>query len=382
VLGAVRHDGAIWVIAEVDRGVTLRRLLQVTTPSPAQAGVLAADLLEAVEALHAAGHAHGKLHAGNVHLSGSAGLRLADWADAALLPPSPQDELRRADVAAAAALVAQLGGAARRAGGRDDARRARLLAALEQAANCEELAEKGPGAVARVLEVALGGPGGRARAGEELASLVAAVPPTGRLWLPTAETLPGAQLQARRCRRLARVFSALWSRLWRMAATLAVLGAVVGMQLVLLGDRITPNLDVLLGRRSGERGVAGVSPAGHALHAVPVLAPLAAGPITGVDLRAPDACRNRDLCRVVVHVHLQPQEAPLRAAWTFEVVDRCTGARVSHPGGAVWVRAGTERVTRLSALRLPLDRPLAVIALMSEPASVAAGPLRLADGGC
>src|SRR5439155_20815914 len=68
VLGSLRRDGAIWLVSELDRGVSLRRLLQVAELPPAQATVVAAELLAAVDALHAAGHVHGRLHTGNVHV--------------------------------------------------------------------------------------------------------------------------------------------------------------------------------------------------------------------------------------------------------------------------------------------------------------------------
>lgn len=130
VLGTLERDGAIWLVSELDAGVSLRRLLQVAKLSPLQAGVFAADVIEAAEAMHAAGYAHGRLHSGNVHVGLGGEVRLTDWAVGVLTNPGRAGGRKPADRRAVAALVAELTGhklAVKDAGGSE----AELQAAVE-----------------------------------------------------------------------------------------------------------------------------------------------------------------------------------------------------------------------------------------------------------
>ena len=388
VLGSVRRDGAFWLVSELDRGVSLRRLLQVARLAPAQATVIAAGLFAAVDALHAAGHVHGRLHSGNVHVGPGAEVRLVDWGATAIEGSAGTDgrrtDARRAvDLAAAALVVAHLRRAAGRAGGRDDGTRADLLAALERAAAASGLAARRAGRAAEDLEAALGGPDDRTAAKRVLAEVVAAVPRSRQGW---PGTVPPAARKPTRRRRVRRAIRTLWSPARKVALALVVLAAVLGTDALLLGDQVRRNIGALArpdptaDQRAAAAGAA-------ALDRPPAPLPdlsLATPPIAAVDVRMLDRCRPGSACMVLVQVRVLRQSTPLEVAWTFRIIDRCGGAEVDLPGSAALVPAGADRVIRLTSVPMPPWRAAEVVAVTTEPVPVAARPLPLAggDGSC
>src|SRR5437763_978020 len=71
-------DGEVWVDSELDRGIPLHRLLVVAALTAGQAALITEGILEAVDALRAAGVPHGDLHPGNVHVGPTGQVRLGD----------------------------------------------------------------------------------------------------------------------------------------------------------------------------------------------------------------------------------------------------------------------------------------------------------------
>jgi hypothetical protein len=356
VLGTLERDGAIWLVSELDAGVSLRRLLQVVKLAPLQAGVLAADVIEAVEAMHAAGHAHGRLHPGNVQIGLGGEVRLTDWAVGVLTNPGPGRGPKPADRRAVAALVAQLTGN-------------------------EPAAKDGRGSDADP-EAALGAPEAQAVARVGLAALVASearnrppIPPL-RDMLPTVVHVPDrTPVQHQWRRRLVRGLRAAGAPVGRAGVTLALLATVVGAEFVLFGDRMASNVELLRGRPTAPTGMASPPSAPKRVPRSPL--PLSAGPVAAVELRALDPCRPGDRCTLIVDVRVQPHGAPLRLSWRFRVVDDCTGSQVSLSGSTGSLRPGVDRIVRLHSVALPAGRALEVVAATSEPAAVASRALHL-----
>jgi hypothetical protein len=167
--------------------------------------------------------------------------------------------------------------------------------------------------------------------------------------------------------------------LWKAAAVLGVLAAVVAGELVLFGDQLTRNLDVLLARESRTAATGPRRPA-----PIPVLAPPAAGPVTQVEVRPLGACRAGGVCTVLVQVGMRPHPRPLLVTWRLEIFDRCRQSRQRHPGGAASVSPGRDRLIETISLPIPQGRSLAVIPVTSEPVLVAGKPMRLPgdEGPC
>jgi hypothetical protein len=377
----------MWLVSELDSGVPLRRFLQVVRLSPAQAAVIVMDVLTALHWLHDAGRFHTGLHADNVHIGPTGEARIGDWALAALVPHESSDEPRRADLAAVAAVAGQIAGAARPSPWPGDHRDAHLLHALEQAASNDALADAGTGAVAAALETGVG-PGRQAVVRKELGALVAATPRSGKGPLvrsavagDAAQPTTGEAESTHRLRpsRAVRVTS---KGVWRLLAALVVLGGLVGIEFAVLHGRITHDLRVLVGNQPASRGRP-PSSATHSPGPVPALAPPASGPIAGVDIRPLHPCTAGSVCTIRVLVQLVPSHQPLRVEWTFDIVDRCTGAVVTQPGGAALAQPGNDTIVALSSPTLPLGRSIAVIAETLLPRAASAPlPVPAKGGSC
>ncbi|MDQ3947076.1 MAG: hypothetical protein M3357_18340 [Actinomycetota bacterium] len=167
---------------------------------------------------------------------------------------------------------------------------------------------------------------------------------------------------------------AVWSRLWKAGAVLTSVAILIAGELLLFGDQVGHNLDVLFARQSNQ------VPAGRAPRPpapLPVLAPPADGPVTQVEVRAMDTCRPGGECTVLVQLGLRPQPRPIQVAWGFEIIDRCRDSRERRPGGTVSLPPGRDRVMETFPLAIPPGRSVAVIPLTTEPVAVAGRPIRL-----
>jgi hypothetical protein len=158
----------------------------------------------------------------------------------------------------------------------------------------------------------------------------------------------------------------------------AVLGAVVAAEIVWLGDDITKDIDLLLDAgRGGEEPADEPEPDGLP---VPVPAPASAGPVAGVDLRPLASCSPGAPCSVRLLVRLVPSPEPQVVAWSYRVVDRCTGATTTVPGGSVTMPPLAERAEVVGDVALPPLAGVALLAVTDVPAVAASGPV--SAGSC
>jgi hypothetical protein len=344
-------------------GVALSRLLALARPTPPQALELGLGLLDALLAAAADGTAPDAVDPG-VTPDG----RVTPAALPAGGRARPADQV-----------LAELAAAARRPGTADPAGD-RAPAELDAAA--AELAAEGVAAAARRLGTAAAGLD-RARMRAELGALARAVggtavaAPGGAARVRPAGARPaGARGRPgpdapRRARSTGRRVGA-----WLLS--LVVLGAVVVSEVVLLGDDISTDIDLLLDAgRGGEEPEEEPEPDG--LPVVPP-APPAAGAVTGVDLRALAPCATGAPCTVRLLVRLVPAAEPRTVTWSYRVVDRCTGASSTVPGGEVAVPPQADRVAVVGVVPLPALPGLAVVAVTDVPAVAASAPV--STGSC
>ncbi|RBY81268.1 hypothetical protein DQ239_01240 [Blastococcus sp. TF02-09] len=333
----------------VPEGIGLGRLLALARPTPPQALLLGLDLLEGLLAVAAEGPVPGAV-------------------DVVVTPDGRAAPGAAVRGRPAGQVLAELGAAARRPGA--DPAAEGLLAELDLAA--AELAADGVGPAARRLRTAAGALD-RARVRAELGALAraAAGPGSGG-----SGTLPGG---ARRVTGRPRPpdggprAGRAGRRIGAWLLSLVVLGAAVVAEVVLLGDTIRTDIELLLDAgRSGEQPVDEPEPDG--LPVVPP-APAAAGSVTGVDLRALAPCAPGTPCTVRVLVGLVPSAEPRTVAWSYRVVDRCTGVSTTVPGGTVAVPPQADRAAVVADVPLPALPGLALLAVTDAPAVAASAPV-------
>ncbi|WP_206743797.1 hypothetical protein [Carbonactinospora thermoautotrophica] len=349
--------------------------------SPAQGAVIAAEILGVLEARHAAGRVHGRLRAEDIHIGPGGEVRvLGDT------PAAQDDEARRADLEAAVALVGQLAAATSSRGRHAAASQSHLLALLERLAAGNPLIVTGVGQPAAELRAALGGPEGAERARGELGALAATLlgmrpaPPPSSDPVPPVPAEEAVEEAARPPRRLSQTLRAAWPWLWRVAVAVTVFATAVWLEYAFLREEITRSLQLL--RRPEATASARPGTTGRPPSPVPVLAAASAGPLTAVDARPLQRCAPGKPCPIRVLVRARPGTKPLRVGWSFEIIDRCTGARVSRPGGEVTLKPGSDHAIALNRLQLPNGRAIAVIVITNTPARVAGPPLPFpATGG-
>lgn len=160
--------------------------------------------------------------------------------------------------------------------------------------------------------------------------------------------------------------------------SLVVLGAVVTAEVVFLGDDITKDIDLLLDAGRGEEEPAD-EPEPDGLP-VTAPAPASAGNVVSVDLRPLAGCTPGAPCSVRLLVRLLPSPEPQVLTWSYRVVDRCTGASTSVPGGSVPVPPQADRVALVTEVLLPPLAGVALIAVTEAPATAASVPL--SAGSC
>jgi hypothetical protein len=344
-------------------GVGLSRLLALARPTAPQALLLGLDLLEALLAAAADGPVPDAV---DPLLTTDGRVALAAGPSGPRARPPQQ-------------VLAELVAAARRPAAAADPVADGLLAELDVAG--VELAADGVGAAAGRLRT-VAGPLDHARIRAELGALArAAGRPSGGGPGPRAQPggaraaqgrgRPAAEPAPRRGRSTGRRIGA-----WLLS--LVVLGAAVAAEVILLGDDIRTDIDLLLDAgRGGEEPAEEAEPDG--LPVVPP-APPAAGPVTGVDLRALAPCAAGAPCTVRVLVRLLPAAEPRTVTWSYRIVDRCTGASSTLPGGEVAVPPQADRVAVIGVVPLPALPGLAVMAVTDAPAVAASPPV--STGSC
>ena len=384
----------VWMLSDVDGGVSLLRLLDRAKPSLAEAAAMAGLVLEAVAAMHDAGHRHHGLDSRSVRIGLDGTVRLAGWGPNALFPTGRDDDVRRADVRAAAGLVAEIAKAAGRPARPLTEREDRMATRLAAAADPRSLARRGLLKAAHGLDAAIGPSEARRAAHQRVVSLTRAVAavdpplpglpatgpaPAGDEVLSAGVALAGASPARRPIPPPARR-PPIWPRLWKGVAIGALVALVLGVELQFFGDKVSRNVHVLLSGSLRSAAAAGPRRPGP----MPVLGPTAAGPVTHVELRPLDGCRAGGTCSAVVQVTVRPQAAPLAVPFSLEVLDRCRPGRESRPGGTLAIPPGRDRAFQTVTVPLPEGRAVAVIPLTSSPVVVAGTPLRTPgdDGPC
>jgi hypothetical protein len=372
--------------------ITVRQLIRLTRLTPEQALVVGADLVCGLRDRHASRRALGGFGAEHLTVGADGSVCLRDEVTAEWTTDQPA---RHADLVSARALLVELAaiagqqpprnGVATSAGRRAE----HELAAHELAAH--ELAAAAGRPVEDLLTAATGlgsmadlvGAAARAELADLAAaagSPLAAAGPAPRVI--GTESSPGSRSGTGGAPggpsdrpagspgqptvpRLAALV-----RYGRWALVLAALAAVLVLEMVLLGNRVSADLDALsaAGRQSG------AGPSATALSPLPV-EPRAAGPIAGVDLRPLALCAPGAICEVRVLVRLVPERGTQRVQWTYLLTDRCTGLVHNAAGGSVTVTPGGRELVAVGQLRLPPASALSITAVTGVPARAASPPL-------
>lgn len=386
------------------RSVPFDRLLSVAALTPAQASLVAVQLLDAA-------------HQGG---PGDEEPPVAACLGAVTLTPSGEVDVRRPPAGEGQPvpeLLRQLLQNARRLPTHPRREQLVLLRRLEEAARDPLL---DPGARARELEDALAdtlGPGARQRLAGQLAALVDAfahvapgVPAPDPLAAPRpvrATTAPAAIPAAapaapgssqpgphragpaprppRRARRRSRT---LLHRRTRgrvalvalvLASALAVSGYVMlrgpGVEFVgSLGRGSQPAApDTTTPAQPSRQPATELSP--HRRQAVSTIAARRAGPVTGVSVQKAGSCKPGALCPVRVTVHFRPASTTRAVSWKVGAARLCKPGITWSPPTTVTAQPGWATVYADSSVRVPQGRSLALVALTSAPARAQSRPV-------
>ena len=339
-------------------GVRLTRLLALAAIGPAQATEVGAGLLADV----AEGPGTGSFTPDQVWIGVDGRVTIA--------PRHTAEPVAAERVAAVLATVADC---ARDRAGDPGSTTARIMDELDRAV--DELPVTGVSATARRLEQACAA-FDRDAVRRELGALVRALGPiadgpTGIGRGGVARERPGAGPPGVRTRSAGR-------RVWAWLLSIAVLVGVVTLEVALLRDDIVADVGLLLDAgRSGTEPSAAPEPDGLP---IPPPAPAAAGLVAAVDLRALDTCSPGRSCTVRVLVRLVPAPDPQTVTWSYRLVNRCTGATDTAPGGTITVQPGVGQAVAVATVAVPQHSAVAVLAVTDRPA-VAAGP-PLLTGSC
>jgi hypothetical protein len=395
--GAVQQEGTLWIATEVDRGVSLRRLLAVVSLTPVQACYLVQEILAGLAELHRLGLCHTRLHHGNVHVDVAGKVRLTDWALSGISGEEASPTCRRTDLQSVAVLVRRL---ARAAG---DGARGRHPAATHALEQLQDLVAEERDDVEALVEEArrsgafLPDTGTRAAAAQlgELSAALGGNAPESPLRAArrpqrSAFRAPGPWIKARSAGSLRPRPRRRMSAIAVCVLVLVVLAGLAAWQSGLANQvrrPQTPSLSLPHAPSpaptprpapSGERRPVPTPTAG--LRPVPSLGPPAAGAVSGVDLQPlQPRCAAGSSCPVRVTVRLAPQPQAQIVAWTFDLFDRCTGGHLTASGGSVTALSEWPYVYETTWLQTPAGHPLAAVAVSSSPARVASQPLPL-DG--
>jgi len=349
-------------------GVALTRLISLARLTPAQAMEIAVSLLNEPEMRSEPPTGSACVAADRIVVRTDGSVRLDPVRDEDEPPAtlSPVETVL-ADVVGAARLDT------RPAGSSGDL----LLAELDRAV--EDLPGTGVPVVARRLGDAAGAidrPAVRA----ELAALVSALGESpGSASGGRAIGAPaGAARGDPAVRTLRRERRSALRRVGAWVASVLVLVTVVVLEVVLLRDDISADIDVLLqAGRSGSHSSAAPTADGLPIRAP---APASAGNVTGVDLRAMGPCRPAAPCALRIQVRLAPRAQQQAVTWTYRIIDRCTGATTTVPGGRVIVPARGGRAASVGTVALPKMPAVAVVAVTRTPAAAASAPVSV--GSC
>jgi hypothetical protein len=378
----------------------LPRLLLLARLTPGQALVIAADVVASLRTSHSVGHAYQGFRPGAVSIGADGSTRLVTPVSARA---GLTEDARRADVASASAVLAELaeatsvyatnGSVRTSAATADDTTpvdpRAMVAQAIEALADPDQLPD-----VAAMLKRASLGTDVTAR--RELARIVnsaAGLDPwpsvdasdtrkpsalAGRTTTEaTAQRVAGRDGVGANLGPIAGARTRT-SAAGRWAVAVAVLLAVLLVELTLLRGRIAQDIELLL-----EAGRAADTPTVSEPPAPAVVppAPASAGVVLGVDVRALGRCVPGTPCEVRVLIRLAPDDSSHRVGWIFRMVERCTGWASDLPGGELAVQPGVQVAAAVLTVPLPAGKALAVMALTDAPAIAASQPLLVPTPG-
>jgi hypothetical protein len=164
-------------------------------------------------------------------------------------------------------------------------------------------------------------------------------------------------------------------RIGAWLVSVLLLAAVVTAEVVLLRDDIAADIALLLDAgRSGSPSSSSTAAKPDGLPVVPP-APAAAGSVTAVDLRPLTRCAPARPCTLRLQVRLVPAAQPQTVTWSYRIVDRCTGATATVPGGKVTVPAKGLGTATVGTVVLPELHAVAVLAVTEHPAAAASPPV-------
>lgn len=397
--------------------VTLRRLLAVTTLTPAQSGLLALDLVDELERHREENLTPGRVTDRAVTVSPDGVLALLDNGvngDSDIDEDEQPGEEPPLPLAAAAALIQRLLTSSRGVGARRQAGK-RAAPTADAPPDLRELRDRVTAAVTEAAGDEI--EHRRERVRRELAALVAAT--QGRRKRQRAPefdttTIPPPAPRSvapprRKRRRTARRTPRTWHNRRRRPTRKMVLLTVVTLLLGALAwwggplawAELKRGWDALFLTGEPSQQLNPVSPppppaekpttgkqesdvvatkATKQPEKVKLPAPKQADPITGVTVeRAEGACTPGKVCPVRVDVRFTPAGGQRTVAWSLQVVNRCTGKVVKRDGVSMTARAGWHQVYGISRPKLPKGKALAIVAVTGSPAKAASPPLQVPD---
>ncbi len=394
-----------------DGGVALCRLLAVATLTPAQAGLLALDLVSELEDRHRHDRHCGRVGVRAATVSAAGQLRLlpedSGVAEEGAVPGRDGEQWRVA-VTEAAALIRRLVVNTRRSGPRRRSESVLLADRMDgPIAHITDLAQRVREAVAEI--VGTGDAQRTRRTRQELAALVVAtrgrpvpperdpfavkcvapVAPVPLVVSRTAVLAPGGWRPSSRH---------AWHRRRRSRPRKSVLIGLVVVVLGVLGwwgvprawTEVQRGWEAVFIPENPSQQFAPVSqpPAPEPTQTaapraenqeprtVERPAPAAADPITDVTIeRVEGRCIPGEVCPIRVDVHLRSAGTARQVSWSLQVVDRCSGTVETQQGVSMTAEAGWRQVYGISRPQLPGGTALAVLAVTESPARAASEPL-------
>jgi hypothetical protein len=115
----------------------------------------------------------------------------------------------------------------------------------------------------------------------------------------------------------------------------------------------------------------------------PSLPPTTSAKVTAAELKPNGQCVTGTTCSIEVTVKFPNSNPAQNYAWTFKLIDKCSGKVTDAPGGSVTSQAGWIYVQADNQVALPAtNNPLLVYVVTTAPDAVSSQPLTVGAGGC
>jgi hypothetical protein len=115
----------------------------------------------------------------------------------------------------------------------------------------------------------------------------------------------------------------------------------------------------------------------------PSLPPTTSAKVTAAELKPNGQCATGTTCSIEVTVKFPNSNPAQNYAWTFKLIDKCTGKVTDAPGGSVTSQAGWIYVQADNQVALPAtNNPLLVYVVTSAPDVISSQPMTVGSGGC